>query len=87
MIELTAAKSASMIQIAGALFMFPSFILSSLGGEWADRYDKALVARRIKFVEFGAVAIAAAGFLMHSIPLLFVALTCCWHPLRLCSGR
>ncbi len=75
MIELTAAKSASMIQLAGALFMFPSFILSSLGGEWADRYDKALVARRIKFVEFGAVAIAAAGFLMHSIPLLFVALT------------
>ena len=52
----------------------PAFFLSSLGGEWADRYDKAKVAQRLKLVEFGAVAIAGVGFLMNSLPLLFVAL-------------
>ena len=75
MIDLVADKAGSMIQVAGALFMAPSFILSGLGGEWADRYDKALIARRLKLVEFVAVAIASVGFFMNSLPLLFVALT------------
>ena len=34
--------SASLIQLAGAVFMAPYFFLSSLAGEIADRYDKAL---------------------------------------------
>ena len=69
------AHSGPLIQLAGALFIAPSFFLSALGGELADRYDKALIARRLKLVEFGAVAIACAGFLMGSMPILFVALT------------
>ena len=69
------ANSGPLIQLAGALFIAPSFFLSALGGELADRYDKAIIARRLKLVEFGAVAIACAGFLLHSLPILFVALT------------
>jgi acyl-[acyl-carrier-protein]-phospholipid O-acyltransferase/long-chain-fatty-acid--[acyl-carrier-protein] ligase len=68
------AQSGPLVQAAGALFMAPSFILSALGGQWADRYDKAVVARRLKLAEFGAVGIAVAGFLLGSLPLLFVAL-------------
>ena len=69
------AHADPLIQLATALFILPSFVLSAIGGEIADRYDKAVVAQRIKLVEFGAVAIASAGFLMDSLPLLFVALT------------
>ncbi len=74
--QLAAGRSETLIQLATALFIAPSFVLSALGGQWADRYDKAVVARRLKLVEFGAVALAAAGFLLSSLPLLFVALTC-----------
>lgn len=74
--RLAAAQSQTLIQVATAIFIAPSFVLSALGGEWADRYDKALMARRLKLVEFGAVAIAAAGFLLPSLPLLFLALFC-----------
>jgi len=69
------AHSGPLIQLAGALFILPSFLLSAIGGEMADRYDKAVIARRLKLVEFGAVAVAGAGFLLHSLPILFVALT------------
>src|SRR5262249_5218607 len=48
--------------------------LSALGGELADRYDKAVVARRLKFSEVGIAFIAVVGFGLHSVPLLFVAL-------------
>ena len=74
--RLAAGTSQTLIQVATAIFIAPSFVLSALGGEWADRYDKALMARRLKLVEFGAVAVAAAGFLLPSLPLLFVSLAC-----------
>jgi acyl-[acyl-carrier-protein]-phospholipid O-acyltransferase/long-chain-fatty-acid--[acyl-carrier-protein] ligase len=72
--KLAGANSEALITLAGAIFIFPFFILSALGGEIADRYDKALIARRLKFIEIGIAAIAVAGFWLHSIPLLFVAL-------------
>src|SRR6201999_1708082 len=64
----------ALVTIAGAVFIFPYFILSGLGGELADKYVKGVVARRLKFVEIFAAVFAAAGFFMHSIPLLFLAL-------------
>ena len=63
-----------LIMLAGAIFIAPFFFLSGLGGQLADRYDKAMVAQRLKLAEIGVAAIAVAGFAMHSIPLLFLAL-------------
>ena len=63
-----------LVTVAGAVFIFPFFVLSALGGELADKYVKSVVARRLKFFEIFAAIFAAAGFYMHSIPLLFVAL-------------
>jgi acyl-[acyl-carrier-protein]-phospholipid O-acyltransferase/long-chain-fatty-acid--[acyl-carrier-protein] ligase len=40
----------ALITLAGAIFIFPFFILSAIGGEIADRYDKAKVAQRLKLV-------------------------------------
>src|SRR3954452_1430113 len=64
----------ALVTVAGAVFIFPFFILSGLGGELADRYVKGVVARRLKFAEIFAASFAALGFFLHSVPLLFVAL-------------
>jgi acyl-[acyl-carrier-protein]-phospholipid O-acyltransferase / long-chain-fatty-acid--[acyl-carrier-protein] ligase len=64
----------ALVTLAGAVFIFPFFILSGLGGELADKYVKSVVARRLKFAEIFVAAFAAGGFFLHSVPLLFVAL-------------
>jgi acyl-[acyl-carrier-protein]-phospholipid O-acyltransferase / long-chain-fatty-acid--[acyl-carrier-protein] ligase len=64
----------SLVTLAGGIFIAPFFLLSAFGGQLADRFDKALVARRLKLVEIGAAAIAVAGFQLNSLPLLFLAL-------------
>jgi acyl-[acyl-carrier-protein]-phospholipid O-acyltransferase/long-chain-fatty-acid--[acyl-carrier-protein] ligase len=70
----TTGHGDALVTIAGAVFIFPFFILSGLGGELADKYVKGVVARRLKFAEIFAAGFAALGFFLHSIPLLFVAL-------------
>jgi acyl-[acyl-carrier-protein]-phospholipid O-acyltransferase/long-chain-fatty-acid--[acyl-carrier-protein] ligase len=68
------SASESLITLAAAVFIVPYFFLSAFGGEMADRYDKATVAQSLKFVEIGVAMLAVAGFAMHSVAILFVAL-------------
>ncbi len=68
------SQGESLTTFAAAIFIAPYFIFSALGGEIADRFDKAVVAQRIKLVELGVAIFAVAGFWFHSIPALFVAL-------------
>jgi acyl-[acyl-carrier-protein]-phospholipid O-acyltransferase / long-chain-fatty-acid--[acyl-carrier-protein] ligase len=68
------ADAEALITLAAAVFIAPYFFLSALGGELADRYDKAKVAQRLKFTEIGIAVIAVVGFGMHSVLLLFIAL-------------
>jgi acyl-[acyl-carrier-protein]-phospholipid O-acyltransferase/long-chain-fatty-acid--[acyl-carrier-protein] ligase len=71
--EVSGANSAVLITLAGATLIAPFFFLSGLGGELADRYDKAWVAQRIKLTEIGAAVVGVAGFAFHSLSLLFLA--------------
>ena len=71
--QIAGENSGALITLAGATLIFPFFLLSGLGGEIADRYDKAFVAQRLKLAEIGVAAVAVAGFAFHSIPVLFVA--------------
>ena len=64
----------ALITLAAAVFIAPYFFLSALGGELADRYDKSVVAQRLKLVEIAIALIAVLGFATHSVPVLFVAL-------------
>ncbi len=64
----------ALITFAGAIFIFPYFILSSLGGEIADRFDKALIAQRLKLAELGVAAVAVMGFWFDSLVILLIAL-------------
>src|SRR6201991_5019136 len=64
----------ALVTVAGAVFIFPFFVLSALGGELADKYVKSVVARRLKFAEIFVACFAAGGFFLRLVPLLFVAL-------------
>lgn len=66
--------SEALITTASAIFIAPYFFLSALGGELADRYDKAQVAQTLKFAEIFVAGLAAWGYARQSIPILFVAL-------------
>ncbi|HUI97921.1 MAG TPA: MFS transporter, partial [Xanthobacteraceae bacterium] len=78
--KLAGSNSEALVQLAGAIFIFPYFILSAFGGQIADRYDKAVVAKRLKFAEIFVAGIAVLGFWLrgvsieYSIATLFVAL-------------
>jgi acyl-[acyl-carrier-protein]-phospholipid O-acyltransferase/long-chain-fatty-acid--[acyl-carrier-protein] ligase len=69
-----AADAEALVTLASAIFIAPYFLLSALGGELADRHDKARVAQVIKFVEIFVAGLALIGFARQSILLLFVAL-------------
>jgi len=69
-----AADAEALVTLASAIFIAPYFFLSALGGELADRYDKARVAQIIKFVEMFVAGLAFVGYARQSLPILFVAL-------------
>ncbi len=69
----------SLITLAAAVFIAPYFFLSALGGQVADKHDKAVVAQRLKLTEIGVALVAILGFALHnhptvSVTILFVAL-------------
>ncbi len=71
-----AADNEALITLASAIFIAPYFFLSALGGELADRYDKARVAQGLKFVEIFVAMLAVLGYARQSVPILFCALAC-----------
>jgi acyl-[acyl-carrier-protein]-phospholipid O-acyltransferase/long-chain-fatty-acid--[acyl-carrier-protein] ligase len=71
--QVAGENSGALITLAGATLIVPFFFLSGLGGELADRYDKAFVAQRLKLFEIAVATLAVAGFAFHSITLLFIA--------------
>jgi acyl-[acyl-carrier-protein]-phospholipid O-acyltransferase/long-chain-fatty-acid--[acyl-carrier-protein] ligase len=69
-----AEGGASLVTLAGAAFIAPYFLLSAIGGEIADKYDKARVTRWLSVAEVVVASLSAAGFLFASLPTLFSAL-------------
>ncbi|MFV0295004.1 MAG: acyl-[ACP]--phospholipid O-acyltransferase [Hyphomicrobiaceae bacterium] len=65
---------ATLVTLATAVFMAPFFLLSALGGELADKHDKADMAVRIKLAEVGVAIVAGIGFVLGSVVVMFIAL-------------
>src|SRR5215471_21123150 len=63
--------SGALLQLAGATFIGPYFFFSGLGGQLADRLDKAVVARWLKLVEIAVAGLAIVGFALHSVLIMF----------------
>jgi len=74
LMRFSASESSALISLAGGLFILPFFLLSALGGDFADSLDKSLVAQRLKQIEIGVALIAGLGFVTDSTVILFVAL-------------
>ena len=66
--------SGALVTLAVGIFIAPSIFLSGLGGELADGFDKARVARWLKLAEVCVQMIAAAGVLTNALLLLYIAL-------------
>jgi len=67
-------KGGLLVTLAGTTLIVPFFFLSALGGELADKFDKAKVAQKLKLAEIPVAVIAATGFMFSSAYLLFLAL-------------
>ncbi len=63
-----------LVTAAGLVFIAPYFVLSALGGELADKYDKSRVAARLKLLEIPFALLAAVGFYFTNVPIIFIAL-------------
>ncbi len=72
--QLGSEAGASLIAAAGAVFIAPFLLFSALGGQIADRFDKARIAERLKLAEIGGAGLAVAGMALSSVQLLFAAL-------------
>jgi 1-acyl-sn-glycerol-3-phosphate acyltransferase len=56
--------------VIGALFILPFVLLSATAGQWADKYDKAVIMRGVKLLEIAVMVLAGIGFWMQLAPLL-----------------
>jgi acyl-[acyl-carrier-protein]-phospholipid O-acyltransferase/long-chain-fatty-acid--[acyl-carrier-protein] ligase len=59
--------------IAG-IFILPYFLFSALAGILADKYNRAVLVRRLKEIELALMAIAGAVFMLKSPVLLIIVL-------------
>ena len=66
--------SNDLVNLAGAVFIAPYVLLSATAGQLADACEKSMLIRRIKLLEIGIMLLGAAGFWLHSLPMLFGAL-------------
>src|SRR5689334_17716873 len=66
--DIHGASRDPLITLAAAVFIAPFFFLSGLGGQLADRYDKSIVAQRLKLAEIAVAGLAIIGFAYHSVP-------------------
>ncbi len=58
--------------LISAIFIVPFVLFSATSGQIADKYDKAVLTRWVKTFEIAVMLVGAAGFWMHSAPLLYL---------------
>jgi len=66
-------QSNTLVNIAAGLFILPFFLFSPIAGQLADKYEKAMLIRRIKLLEIAIMLLGACAFLLQS-PVLLVAI-------------
>ncbi len=59
----------SINSLSAALLIVPFFLFSAFAGQLADKYDKAVIARRIKLAEIGLIALASYSLFQNNVTL------------------
>ncbi len=70
----TALDAGILANLAAGIFILPFFLFSATAGQLADKVDKSKLARLVKVLEMAIMGVAALGFSLHSLPVLFFAL-------------
>ncbi len=60
--------------LAPALFILPFFLFSATAGQIAEKLEKSRLIRITTAMEIGIMSVAAAGFVLNSLPVLLLAL-------------
>ncbi|WP_370600998.1 MFS transporter [Pseudomonas nitroreducens] len=63
-----------LVNLCALLFILPFFLFSALGGQFGEKFNKDALMRALKLAEVGIMLVGAAGFVLGSLPLLFIAL-------------
>ena len=71
---LTADEVNRYVSLAAGLFILPFFLFSATAGQVAEKFDKAMLIRRVKLLEIGIMLLAALGFWLDSVPFLMTVL-------------
>ncbi|PSW05948.1 MFS transporter [Photobacterium lipolyticum] len=66
--------STALINLAAGLFILPFFLLSPIGGQLADKYEKSALIRKIKVAEIVIMSAGAVALCFNSVPGLLVIL-------------
>jgi 1-acyl-sn-glycerol-3-phosphate acyltransferase len=69
----TTMSPALLNNLIPGLFILPYVVLSATAGQVADKVEKGRLARFVKVLELGIMAVAAAGWLTHTLWLLIAA--------------
>jgi 1-acyl-sn-glycerol-3-phosphate acyltransferase len=70
----TSIKPGVLANLAAGVFILPYFLFSASAGQLADKYDKALLTRLVKMLEFAIMLVALTGFALHSLNVLMSVL-------------
>lgn len=69
-----AENSDVLSNVVAGLFILPFFLFSATGGEFADKYNRAIIACRLKICELILMLLVAVAYVFECIPLLIVIL-------------
>lgn len=66
--------STALINLAAGLFILPFFLLSPIGGQLADKYEKSSLIRKIKLAEITIMSAGAVALWFNYVPGLLAIL-------------
>ena len=72
--SLTTLDGGMLVTLLPGVFILPFFLFSASAGQLADKYDKARIIRLVKLLEIAIMLLAGAGFMLHSLAMLALAL-------------
>jgi len=72
--EQSGLDAASLVMVAGGLFIAPFFLFSGASGTLADQIDKSVIAKWVKLAEIGIMAFGAWGLWQQNLILLLATL-------------